>query len=230
MFKSVIGKNKTNLVLLHGWGTTWESLYPLLALLKPQFNLYAPNLPYPTGHALTLDDYCQFVADLIKTNKITKPVLIGHSLGGAICTRLCVTHPHLASKIILLSAATVRHELPPHLKFFQKFSKVLHPFRKSILKLLRLDASDYIVLKTEAEKQTFRNLIHLDQTPTPSQTTPPPLILWGDRDLSTPLSDGQQIHSLIKRSKFKSFQNTGHFFYLDHSVEVAKLISNFALS
>lgn len=219
--------SKPNLIFLHGWGTTWESLYPIVNGLKDKYQVNSPNLPYPKDKILTLDDYCQFVLDFIKTNKIIKPILIGHSLGGAISTKIATDHPNLISKIVLMSAASVRHQLPSHIKFFQKFSKFLHPIRKPILKLFKLDASDYIVLKTDIEKQTFRNLIHDDQTNKLSSIKIPTLILWGNDDKSTPITDGQLIHSLIKNSIFKSFPNTGHFFYLDYSSQVINDITNF---
>jgi pimeloyl-ACP methyl ester carboxylesterase len=220
---------KSNLVFLHGWGTTWESLYPIIHSLESSFNVYHPNLPYPKDKVLTLNDYATFVLDFIKKEKIKNPILIGHSLGGAISTKIAVDQPHTISKIILLSAASVRHALPSHIKFFQRFSKLLRPLRQPILKLLKLDASDYIVLKTDIEKQTFRNLIHADQSTSLSKITTPTLILWGDNDAATPLADGQKIHSLIKSSQFKSFPNTGHFFYLDHPQQVSQLITDFIL-
>ena len=217
---------KPTLVFVHGWGTTWESLYPLVSRLKPGYQVFTPNLPYPSDKVLTLDDYCQYILDYIKTNKITKPVLIGHSLGGAIATKIVTDHPTVVSKIVLLSAASVRQSLPPHLKFFQKFSKILHPFRQTILKLLQLDASDYIVLKTDIEKQTFRHLIAADQQQNLSQISTPTLILWGDNDKSTPIDDGHIIHQLIPNSTFKSYPS-GHFFYLDYPDKVTQEIISF---
>jgi pimeloyl-ACP methyl ester carboxylesterase len=217
---------KKSLILLHGWGTTHQSLFPLIQLLQPHFQVYAPDLPYPTNQIITLEDYCQFVLDFVKNNKLYQPVLIGHSLGGAIATKIAADHPATVSKIVLLSAASVRHQLAPHLKFFQKFSKLLHPIRQPILRLFKLDASDYIVLKTDIEKKSFRNLLHADLTPLLSTITCPTLILWGNGDRSTPVSDGHLIHSLIPHSMFYSYPG-GHFFYLDHPREVAQKITGF---
>lgn len=218
---------KQTLIFLHGWNTTWQSLYPLVNGFKDKYQVYSPNLPYPTNKILTLNDYCQFVLDFIKNNNIKNPILIGHSLGGAISTKIVTDHPKLISKIILLSAASIRHKLPQHMKFFQKFSKILHPFRKPLLKLLKLDASDYVVLKTNIEKQTFRNLIHVDQSKTLSSINIPTLILWGDNDKSTPITDGKQINKLIITSTFKSYPNSGHFFYLDYPNDIINDITNF---
>jgi pimeloyl-ACP methyl ester carboxylesterase len=216
------------LVFLHGWNTSHESLFPLIQLLQPHFEIYAPDLPYPKDKALDLGDYCQFVIEYLKKEKITRPIIIGHSLGGAIATKIATDYPQIPSKIVLLSAASIRHKIPQPWRLFQKLSPVLRPFRNIALKISHLDASDYVILKTDIEKQTFRNLIGYDQTLTLSKISTPTLILWGDNDTSTYLYEGQKIHSLIANSQFKSFPNTGHFFFLDYPHEIAKLISDFA--
>jgi pimeloyl-ACP methyl ester carboxylesterase len=219
---------KKTLVLLHGWNTTHESLLPLVQLLQPSFKVYAPDLPYPKDKVLDLSDYCQFVIEYLKKEKITHPVIIGHSLGGAIATKIATDCPKIPSKIVLLSSASIRHRLPQPWRSFQKLSPFLRPFRNVALKIAKLDASDYVVLKTDTERQTFRNLISHDQTSTLSKISIPTLILWGDNDTSTYLYEGQKIHSLITKSQFKSFPNSGHFFFLDYPHEVTELISDFA--
>jgi pimeloyl-ACP methyl ester carboxylesterase len=214
------------LVLLHGWSTTHESLYPLIQLLQPHFKIYSPDLPYPKDKVLTLDDYCQFVIKYLKKEKITHPILIGHSLGGAIATKIAIDHPELPLKIVLLSTASVRHKIPQPWRFFQALSPVLRPLRGVALKIAKLDASDYVILKTDIEKQTFRNLTRADQSAVLPNITIPTLILWGLNDTSTPISDGRIIHSLISGSQFFAFPGN-HFFYLDHPREVVQKITSF---
>ncbi|PIU73392.1 hypothetical protein COS78_02595 [Candidatus Shapirobacteria bacterium CG06_land_8_20_14_3_00_40_12] len=220
-----------SLVFLHGWAGSSASWAPITERLKLKFSIFAPNLPYPENQTLTLNNYCQFVVEYLKSNKIKNPVLIGHSLGGAIATQIASDYPHLPGAIILLSSASIRHRLPKPWRSLQPlispFKSILRPFRHQILKLAHLDASDYEILNTKSEKDTFRNLIHHDQTPFLSKISCPTLILWGENDTSTFLSDGQKIHSLIKNSTLKTFPNSGHFFYLDNQQEVAQAITDF---
>jgi pimeloyl-ACP methyl ester carboxylesterase len=220
-----------SLVFLHGWAGSSTSWIPITERLKSQFPVFTPNLPYPKNKTLTLNDYCQSVLEFLKSHKIKKPVLIGHSLGGAIATQIASNYPSLPQAIILLSSASIRHQLPQPWRFLQPlispFNNILRPFRHQLLKLAHLDASDYETLNTKIEKDTFRHLIHHDQSSSLSKISCPALILWGDQDISTPLSDGQKIHSLIKNSVIKTFPNSGHFFYLDYQQEVAQAITDF---
>jgi len=221
----------SSLVFLHGWAGSSTSWTPITERLKSQFPVFTPNLPYPKNKTLALNDYCRFVIEFLKSNKIKNPILIGHSLGGAIATQIASSNPKIPKSIILLSPASIRHLLPQPWRFLQSFTlplkPIIRPFRKQILKLAHLDASDYEILKTKDEKDTFKNLVHHDQSQTLSKISCPTLILWGDQDSSTPLSDGQKINSLIKKSVFKTFPNSGHFFYLDYQQEVADAITDF---
>lgn len=224
-------KNSPTLLFLHGWAGSWQSWFPILARLKSQHNLYALNLPYPQDKILTLDDYCRFVLKFMEKEKLSHPVIIGHSLGGAIAAKIASEHPQLVNSIVLVSAAAIRHPLPRPWKLLQTISYpfrwLTKPFRSHIYRHLPLDTSDYEVLKTKNEKTTFKNLIQSDLTPIISRISCPTLILWGDQDSSTPLADGQRIHSLIPQSTFYSFPNSGHFFYLDHQQEFTQKIIDF---
>jgi len=231
MFKSVISPRTKNLLFLHGWGTNRQSLFPLIGLLKDRYNIFAPDLPWPDLTPLSLDDYVRFVLDLITREKISRPVIIGHSLGGAIATKIAATNPRSLSGLVLLSAASIRHPLPQPWQTLQRLTAplkpLLHPVRKLALKLARLDASDYLQLTTPAEKTTFRRLISADLTPLLSSVNCPTLILWGETDPSTPLSDARTLNRLIKNSRLHTFPGSGHFFYLDHPAEVAAEITAF---
>jgi non-heme chloroperoxidase len=219
-------KNHPTLIFLHGWASSSQCWLPILGRLTNKYNLYAIDLPYPKDKVQTLESYCQFILDFIKTEKIVHPVLVGHSLGGAIAAKIAADYPKEIKSLVLVSAAVVRHQLPSYIKFFQKFSRVLHPIRRPLLKLFKLDASDYIVLKTNSEKQTFQNLLKSDLSNKINKITCPTLILWGDTDRSTPISDGRLTHQLIPQSQFYSFSG-GHFFFLDHQPEFTQKIINF---
>ena len=232
MYQSLLKKpGSPSLVFLHGWGSSWQSWYPILRGLEGKYNLHAIDLPYPQDKILSLDDYCQFVLDFIKKEHLTRPVLVGHSLGGAIASKIAVDHPEIISAIVLAAAASIRHPLPQPWRLLQTiatpFKPHLQPFRKLIYKVPRLNSSDYQVLNTQVEKTTFQNLIKTDLTAELSQITCPTLILWGDDDPSTPVADGFKIHSLIPNSVFISFPHTGHFFYLDYPEKTIDAITDF---
>lgn len=83
-----------NIVFIHGLLTNKNANIALEEYcIKNKFNYYSMDLP---GHGeepfndidLHLDSYIDFVLNFININNIKKPILVGHSLGGAITVGL----------------------------------------------------------------------------------------------------------------------------------------------
>ena len=236
MFKSIIDKNKSNLIFLHGWGGSWQSWYPSLQTLKKDYNLYAPDLPGSTFNPIDkpfyLQDYVNFITKYIKKNHIKKPILVGHSFGGAIACKIAINSQNLLSKIILVDAAPIRHpySLPQKIKFKTLgLLKKLFPFTKNFYyKISGLQNSDYAALKNNPIlQQTFKNIIQDDLTSKLSKIKVPTLIIWGKNDLDTPLSDGLTIQKLISYSHLEIIKNAGHFSYLDDQTKFITEVKKF---
>lgn len=239
MYSSIINPKAPNLVFLHGWGGCWQSWAPILARLKNDFNLYAPDLPGFGKESISmpyhLENYVDFVIDFIKSQKITNPILIGHSFGGAIISKIAADKLLSLSKIILVDTASIRHPYSPLQKI--KFGlinslKKVFPFTQDIYyKIFKLENSDYAALKGKPIlQQTFKNVIQQDQTNELSKIDTLTLIIWGKNDVSTPLSDGLTIQKLIPNSSIKIFNDTSHFSYLDDQQQFVDEIKNFIKS
>ena len=233
---STTKKSQINLVFLHGWGGCWQSWYPILERLKKNFNLYAPDLPgfgeEPLSTPYNLENYVDFVVDFIIKNKIENPILIGHSFGGAIITKIAADKLISLSKIILVDSASIRHHYSPYqkIKFLLiNFLKKIAPFTQDIYyKIFKLENSDYAALKgNPILQQTFKNVIQQDLTNDLPKINAPTLIIWGKNDTATPLSDGIVIQKLIPNSTFKIFDDTSHFSYLDDQQQFVNEVINF---
>jgi len=227
-------KDSPNLVFLHGWGGSWQSWYPILERLKDDFNLYAPDLPgfgdQPIQIPYHLDNYVDYVISFLKSNKIKNPILIGHSFGGAIITKIAADHTFPLKKIILVDAAAIRHPYSPRQKLtiniISSIKKILSlpiikitlpSIQKIYYQATHQQDSDYVALKDQPILQkTFQNLIRYDLSKILHRIKVPTLVIWGENDLSTPLSDGQKINYLIPRSKIIIYPNSSHFSYLEN--------------
>lgn len=238
-------KNISNLVFIHGWGGCWQSWFPILEALKNDYHVFALDLP---GHgqekiekALNLSDYSDFVKKYLEKNNIKNPILIGHSFGGAIICDLLIKNPNLSSKIILVDAAPIRPVPTFNQKIIflttQSIKKIfsipfLKPFfqktRHFAYRIIGLTKSDYYSIQNPILKQTFSTVIREDLTNKLSKIKAKTLIIWGEKDLSTPLHQGQEINKLIPNSKLIIIPNAGHFSYLDNQskfiTEVKKFI------
>ncbi|MCX6813353.1 MAG: alpha/beta hydrolase [Candidatus Azambacteria bacterium] len=225
-----------NLIFLHGWGLSSEILKPLYHYLKNDFAVYFLDLPgfgdSPIEKPMTLGSYAEVVYKFIKDNNIEKPIVIGHSFGGAVATKLAILHPESVLKLILVGASAIR-QLRRKMILIKKVADFLKPIfplksKKFILKLLKLDKTDYAQIENPELKQSFKNVIAEDLKPYLSFIKSPTLVIWGEKDAVTPLSEGKLIAETIPDAKLAVVKNAGHFLFLEKPEEFIKLIKEFA--
>ncbi len=230
-------ESKKTIVFLHGWGLSSKILKPFYHYFKNDFTVYFLELPgfgdSPIEKSMTLKDYADVILKFIKDNTIENPIIVGHSFGGAVAAKLAILHPEIMSKLILVSASAIRQ--PRHkIILIKKMADFLKPLfseklREFVLKLLKLDQTDYAQIESPELKETFKNVITEDLKPYLSFIKSPTLVIWGEKDAITPLSEGKLIAENIPNAKLAVIKNTGHFMFLERPDEFVKLIKEFAL-
>jgi pimeloyl-ACP methyl ester carboxylesterase len=97
-------------VLVHGFGADVRAWRFVIPALSPEFHVFAldqlgfgqsekPEIPYRVG---TLADT---LAGFISTLGLSKPSIVGHSLGGWVAAMYAVSHPDRLAKLVLVDAA-----------------------------------------------------------------------------------------------------------------------------
>ena len=225
-----------NLLILHGWAydtSKWDLLIAELEKSNMPFKmLKIPGLTAPLDEVWSLADYLEWLSREVK--KIDgKVVLLGHSNGGRIASAFTAQNPEKVAELILIdSAGIISRSLKTKLKkvTFASAAKIGKRFIKSnLLKNLLYKAAreqDY----NEANpivKKTMVNLISADLESVFAKIKVPTLIIWGENDRVTPLSDGKKIHSLILGSKFEIIKGAKHSPQFTNSEEVFSLVKKF---
>ena len=101
------------IVFLHGLGAQLHHfLHPLFGRFGPGYRLIALDRP-GSGYSVRADgatgrlpEQAEVVRRFIETLELEKPLVVGHSLGGAIALMLAVEHPEAVSGIALLAPLT----------------------------------------------------------------------------------------------------------------------------
>lgn len=230
-------ESKKSLVFIHGWGLNSEIFKPLYYFLREDFNVYALDLPgfgnTPIEKIMTLKDYAEFVYEFLKKNQIDNPIIIGHSFGGAVAAKLVINYPGVAPQLILVGASSIREPIL-RTKLLGRTAGILKYFipkkvRKIILKIFKLDVSDYALITNPPLKETFKNIIKENLGPLLHSIKIPTLIIWGENDTETPLKEGELIAKSIPDAKFEIIKNVGHFGFLEKPNEFIKLVKEFVL-
>lgn len=228
---------KKPLVFIHGWGVSSETWESLRYFLQNDFEIFSLDLPgfgkTPIEKIMTLKDYADFVYNFLIKNNISNPIVIGHSFGGAVAAKFTLLYPDKISKLILVGAAIVRQP-SMKTKIFRKISGIFSPFlppkiKMVILKIFGLENSDYIAIQSPLLKETFKNIINENLLPDLPKIKIPTLVIWGNKDIETPLEQGKLIAENIPGTKLVIVKNAGHFLFLEKPTEFAKLIKEFTL-
>lgn len=225
--------NKPILYILHGWAYTTEKWKPLCNQLKQQGYvvklLKIPGLTAPLPAVWHLADYVNWLAEQISDKQPI--VLLGHSNGGRIAISFAALHPEKVSHLILIDSAGIYHqEAPLRLKrfAFKTTAKIGRKIiksafiRKVLYKLAR--EHDYEQAEGLVMRQTMTNLLVTDLRAKMPSISVPTLIIWGEQDKTTPLTDGKIIHRLIPHSQLHIIPQARHSPQFTHPEEVVEII------
>ena len=210
---------KQKIVILHGWGAESASFTEVKKLLEKEgYAVDVPDLP-GFGSApllknpMTFDDYIGFVTDRVLKEKV---ILIGHSFGGRIAIAYAARNPLAVSKLILTGASGVPHPLllkQQLVTYVAKGGKILlkAPVFSSIMrKLVYLWIGEWDYYLAGKLKETFKNVYRVDVRPFLSKISCSTLLIWGEHDFVTPVSDGEYMKKTIRGATMLVIKGAGH--------------------
>lgn len=107
------------ILFVHGLGGQLHHFrHPLFPLL-PGYRLVALDRPgsgysrRAAGATARLPEQADAIADFIKTLRLERPLVVGHSLGGAVALTLALDHPQLVSGVVALAPLTHMEDAVP---------------------------------------------------------------------------------------------------------------------
>lgn len=105
---AVAGKAKPSVILIPGFtcpGKVWdETVAQLSARYTCHVITFAGFAGQPAQTDPHLGQWVAAIAAYIKTNRLERPVIIGHSIGGGMAMMLAAGYPDLVSKIVVVDA------------------------------------------------------------------------------------------------------------------------------
>lgn len=234
-FRYRFNDNKDKVVLLlHGWGGSLNSFRGLENFLV-QNNYSVINLDFPgfgnsdlPGADFTLDDYEKIIVEMLEYLHLEKVNVVAHSFGGRVAL-LLASSTNYVDKLVLVDSAGIKPKFSIT-KFFRqkryKFLKFLA--KKGIIKrdLSNFGSEDYRALPDQL-KPIFVRIVSRDLTECLGKIKCPTLIIWGEKDTSTPLYMARKMNKKIADSGLVVFKNAGHFSYLDNHDDFLIIVDNF---
>lgn len=212
----------TPFLILHGWGSNYERWDEVTQKIAEKgYKVIVPDLPgFGKSDALqepwNLNKYVNWAEAFVKQLNLGDFYLAGHSFGGALASKIAVKHAQEIKKLFLISAACIRKKTTKK-SFSAKLAKVIKLFsflpfykffKKAVYKFI-IRKSDYMYVEG-IMKETYLKIVDEDLSFHLSFIRVPTVIIWGEKDESTPLEGGQYIAKQVKNSKFIVIPGAGH--------------------
>ncbi len=228
-------------VLLHGWGSSSQSLTPLCGALATTFRVLAVDLPgfgwsQPPPSTWGTQEYAGHILQLMQETRIDRAALVGHSFGGRIAIALAVAEPARVTRLALVASSGIRPPRGGGYYLRVATAKLVRRIfslpgwgatGKRIIATVsgRVGSRDYRA--AGSMRPTLVKVVNEDLTPILPSIQALTLILWGDRDQEVPRSAMETMATKIPRSRLVVFAGAGHFPFLDAPEEFCRTLSDF---
>jgi UDP-N-acetylmuramoyl-tripeptide--D-alanyl-D-alanine ligase len=230
-------------VVLHGWGASSAAISSIQRCLEGEYRVISPDLPGfgasdPPPDAWDSAAYAGLVRAFLAERGIERATFIGHSRGGAISIVLAATRPELVERLVLVDSAGIRPRRGPayraRVAAFKAGRRIvampLLRDRRDVQEWFgrRFGSVDY--RQAGALRGTLVRVVNEDLRPLLPRIGAPTLLIWGERDEETPLSDGQFMERQIPDAGLVVFPAAGHFAYADDPRRFCRVVSYFLKS
>ena len=228
------------ILLMHGWGCNLTTLQSVEKVALENHKVYNVDFPgfgesQEPSEVWGVDEYTRLIEQLVMTENIENPILLGHSFGGRV--GILYSSRNKVNKLILVDAAGVkpRHSLKYYFKVYTyKLGKKLMPLIYGKARAQqRIDAmrakrgsSDYNNA-SPMMRAILSKVVNEDLKDKMPLINAPTLLIWGENDTATPLRDAKIMERLIPNAGLVSFPGCGHYSFLDNPFQFAAVLRSF---
>ena len=235
------------LLMIHGATDSWRSYQPVLAHLPAHIRAIVVtqrghgDAPKPEG-GYALDDLAGDVAALIDELGLDQVVLVGHSLGSLVASRVAIDRPGRLAGLVLagafahpLSANPTMEEVRPFTELEDPVPReVAHEFQSSTLTrplpdgMLDGFVNESLKVPAHVWRGIFGNITDVDLSGELGAITAPTLILQGGADVFIPQSDSDMLLDAIPGSRLIVYEGAGHALHWEQPERFATDLAEFS--
>ena len=237
-FQDTVKASHRTVLFLHGAGGSHHTFRDQWAGLKGAARLVIPDLP---GHGEsggspreTVPACAAWVAEFAREAALSRFVLAGHSMGGAIALQAALDRVKGIEALVLLGTGA-RLKISPVI--FEGISGRFREFAPELVEwmmspasspLLREDVTtDVLSTRPATFLADFHACNGFDVMSRLGEVAVPTLVVGGDEDRLTPLKYGEYLATNIPGAVLKIIHGAGHLAMLEKPTEVNAVITAF---
>lgn len=223
--------SKECLVFLHGWGQNIEMMMPIAKPFIKEYNCLIIDLPgfgdsEEPKEVYSLNDYADMINKLLKSKKVTNPILIGHSFGGKIS--LVYATMFKTKKLVLLASPFKKNIKKDNFKVkVFKFAKKIPGINKIENYVKKHIGSTDYRNASEMMRKVLVKHINTDISNDVKNIKCPTLLIWGTLDSAVSINDGKELEKLIPNSGLVVYEGCTHYAYLERLNQTIRVLKSF---
>lgn len=240
----ISGEAEETVIMLQGWGTHLGVYDSVADSINEKYKFVQFDFPGFGGsdeprEPWNVDAYADFFCKFVQALGIRKATLIGHSYGGRVIIKLASREsiPFEIKNIVLIDSAGVM----PKRTFIQKMKIKRYKILKKILntKMVymlfpelvedwrsRQGSADYRNA-TPMMRQCLVMAVNEDLTGLLPKIKQDTLLIWGDKDTATPISDAKIMEKKIPNAGLVVLSDAGHFSFIEQPIIFRKIMRSF---
>ena len=232
--------NLRPVIIMHGWGCSVDTVASIENIFKGKMRVINVDLP---GHGQSseppsvwgVEDFTALIEKLIERLNLVRPSLVGHSFGGRISILLSSRGD--VDKVLLVDSAGIKPKRS--LNYYRKVYTFKAMKRLLTLVLGKKKGMEAVErMRGKKGSADYRNsspkmravmskCVNEDLKHVMPLIKAPVLLVWGEDDTATPLSDAQTMKRLIPDAGLVSFPGCGHYSFLDNPFGFKAVVSSF---
>lgn len=240
----ITGEGENTVVMLQGWGTDLGVYDSVAEAINEKYRFVQLDFPGFGGsdepkEPWNVDAYADFFCHFMEALQIKKATLMGHSYGGRVIIKLAAREqlPFEITNIVLVDSAGVL----PKKTAAQKWKIKKYKMLKKILNMKvvyalfpeliddwrsRQGSADYRNA-TPMMRQCLVMAVNEDLTDCLPKIKQETLLIWGDKDTATPLSDARIMEEKIPNAGLAVLEGAGHFCFLEQPVVFRNILRSY---
>ena len=239
-----VGKGEKVAVVCQGWATNFE-MYEIVAnAISDDYEVILFDFPGfgktpEPEESWSVDEYASFFIDFLRALNVEEVTLIGHSYGGRVIIEVASNDAfkERVQQIVLIDSAGVMPQRSNFAKFktatFKAWKKVVtFPAIHSLFP----EVIDYWISKKGSEdyrnatpvmKGALVKAVNYNQKHLMASIDAPTLLIWGENDGATPVSDGKIMEEEFQDASLVVMKGVGHFSYAEDPQEFVTILRAF---
>lgn len=230
------------MILMHGWGCSSDTLASIQRIAEERHTVY--NIDFPgfgqsdePHEVWGVERYTDMLEDFVEALLIEKPVLLGHSFGGRVGILYSARHPEGVDRLVLVDAAGVKPRRPLRyyvkvysFKAAKRFWQLVLGKERAARRIEKMRASRGSADYNNASpmmRAILSKVVNEDLCGEATKIKAPTLLIWGENDTATPLSDAKKLEKLIPDAGLVSFPGCGHYSFLDNAYLFGAVLRSF---